>query len=141
MIVKNEVELHQESVKYIKEVLGMYTEIDRLDDTKHFKNPIIHIYPMQDTYDVNGELRGYIDAIFFNLHLYDTENKTVWKSKRPHDAIIPFMRNATFSQIKIFKDLSTLIALDGVYRVNGSFQAFEVEKIQYSIYAERRKKE
>lgn len=129
MIVKNEVELHQESVKYIREVLGMYTEIDRLDDTKHFKNPIIHIYPIKDTYDVNGELRGYIDSIFFNLHFYDTENKTVWKSKRSHDAIIPFMANANFSQIKIFKDLSTLIALSGNYRVNGSFQAFEIEKV------------
>jgi hypothetical protein len=92
------------------------------------KNPIIHIYPKYDTYNADGELEGYIDSLFCDIHVYDIERMTKWKSKRTHDGIMPFA-NLNIDQIKIFKDLSTMICLQGEYRLSGSSTAFSVGKI------------
>ncbi|MED3562382.1 hypothetical protein [Bacillus xiapuensis] len=127
MIVKNEVELHQNSVDYVKEVFSMYTEV--YDLNKHIKNPIIHIYPVEDTYDQNGELNGYIDALFFKMNIYDTENMTVYKSEKLHDGILPF-DNLHVSQIKIFKDLSTMIVLRGKYTITDNHLAVDIYNIK-----------
>jgi hypothetical protein len=124
MIIKNEIELHQKSVEYIKETLGQYTEVDSLDTVE---NPIIHIYPIKDTYDKDGELDGYIDALFFEAHIYDTKNMKVCKSKKLHDGIMPFA-DLFIPQIKVFKDLSTMIVLHGKYNI-GRYTAMSIGKV------------
>ena len=126
MIIKNEIELHQESVDYAKRVLGGYLEVQHLEEV--LNNPILHIYPIEDTHDKDGNLDGYIDALFCNIHIYDTENRRVLKRSKLYDGIIP-QGNLSISQIKIFKDLSTMIVLHGKHRVNGCFQAFEISKL------------
>ncbi|PHA03034.1 hypothetical protein COE51_01440 [Bacillus pseudomycoides] len=126
MIVKNEVELHENSVEYLREVFTIYTEVDSL--SRAVKNPIIHIYPEEDTYDEQGNLNGYIDSLFMTVCIYDTDKMTVYKSKNLHDGIMPFgMLNV--SKIRIFKDLSTMIVLRGTYRINTSFAAIDIEEI------------
>ena len=126
MITLNGIEIHQNSIDYVKEIFSKYTETTELKST--YKSPIIHMYAKEDTYDEQGNLNGYIDGLFFELHLYDTENSTVWKSNRYYDGICPF-DDLRVSQIKIFKDMSTMIALSGLHEVNGSYQAFEVRKV------------
>lgn len=123
MIVKNEVELHQNSVDYVKETFSMYTEV--FDLNKGLKNPIIHIYPVEDTYNQDGELNGYIDALFFRIDVYDTQNMTVYKGTKLHDGILPF-KDLNVSQIKVFKDLSTMIVLRGKYTVSVNHTAVDI---------------
>ncbi|MFC8686031.1 hypothetical protein [Brevibacillus porteri] len=113
MKITNEIDLHEKSLDYLNSVFTQYTEIDRLPEI--IKNPIIHMYPKKDTYNYDGELDGYIDALFFELCIYDTDEMTVWKSKRLHDAIIPACKHIEIGQIKAFKDLSTMIVLNGHY--------------------------
>lgn len=114
MIIKNEINLHEKSIDYIKESLGQYSEVDNMSIVE---NPIIHLYPKKDTYTEDGELTGFIDSLFFEAHIYNTKNMTVWKSCKLHDGIIPF-DDINVSQIKVFKDLSTMIVLRGKYNVS-----------------------
>jgi hypothetical protein len=123
MIVKNEVELHQNSVNYVKEIFSMYTEV--FDLNKGLKNPIVHIYPVEDTYDQSGDLNGFIDALFFRIDVYDTQNMIVYKGTKLHDGILPF-KDLNVSQIKIFKDLSTMIVLRGNYTVSVNHTAVDI---------------
>lgn len=112
-ITTNEIVLHNKSVDYINETLTQYTKVERLSEI--IENPIIHMYPKKDTYDSDGELNGYIDALFFELYIYDTDKMTVWKSNRLHDAIMPACKHIEIGQIKVFKDSSTMIVLNGHY--------------------------
>jgi hypothetical protein len=64
-LLKNEVELHQNSVNYVKEIFSMYTEV--FDLNKGLKNPIVHIYPVEDTYDQSGDFERLL------LMLYSSE--------------------------------------------------------------------
>lgn len=127
MIIKNEVELHQDSIDYVKEVFSRYEEVDSLNKIIH--DPIVHMYPVEDTYDTNGNLDGYIDAVFFRVNIYDTTNMTVYKGIRLHDAIMPFEK-LRINQIKIFKDLSTMIVLRGDYQISLSFAAIDIEPVK-----------
>lgn len=126
-MVKNEVELHQESINYIHSTFSLYNEVNQLDVS--ITNPIIHIYPVKDTYDKEGELSGYVDALFFRVDIYDTENSTVCKGKKLHDAIIPF-EELRVKQIKIFKDLSTMIVLKGSFQISINFAAIDIVSVK-----------
>lgn len=124
MIVKNEIDLHRNSIEYINEVFKQYKEVNTFFDT--VIDPIIHMYPKEDTYDESGKLNGYTDAIFCEIHIYDTSNLTVYKSQRLHDSLNSFS-DLCVQQIKIFKDLSTLIKLKGTYKIN-FFTSLELRK-------------
>ncbi|WP_339193763.1 hypothetical protein MKY95_18685 [Paenibacillus sp. FSL P4-0176] len=125
MIVKNEVVLHEHSVSYMKRVFMQYSEIETLPSL--VENPILHLYPVKDTYELNGELNGYNDSLFFNLNVYDPVNRVSWKSKQLHDGIIPFSE-VMVQQIKIFKDLSTMVSLSGSYRLS-QMQGFSIGRL------------
>lgn len=106
------VPIHQQGEEYIKETLSLYKEVDRMHE---IENPIIHMYAVEDTHDPNtGELRGYSDSLFCEYHYYDTKNMEVFKT-RMHDAL--FLSEAPVSNIKVFKDGSTLVQF-----VNGKYE-------------------
>jgi hypothetical protein len=111
MEVGFKIPIHEESQEYLQRVFNDYEEVDRLFE---LNDPIIHIYPKQDTYNENGELNGYIDSLFAEYHFYDTVSKTVYKSKRLHDGLW-FGRDVNPRYIRIFKDGSTLLAFKGRY--------------------------
>lgn len=125
MIINNEVELHEYSVSYMKRVFMQYKEIETLPSL--VENPILHLYPVKDTYELDGELNGYSDSLFFNLNVYDPVNMVSWKSKQLHDGIIPFSE-IMVQQIKIFKDLSTMISLSGSYKLS-QMQGFSIGRL------------
>jgi hypothetical protein len=124
MLIKNEIQLFGDSEQHIKETFDMYEEVIEL---KIVKNPILHIYPKQDTYNSEGELDGYIDALFSKVHIYDTKNKTVHRSNKLHDAILP-TTDIKVLQFKVFKDLSFMIVMQGTYDFS-RYQAMNIEKI------------
>jgi hypothetical protein len=123
MIIKNEVKLHQESIDYVKKTLGQYKLVEKLED--EINNPIIHMYPVVDAYEEDGELNRSTDSIFFRVDIYDTIKMTVYKGKRLHDQVMPFS-DINVSQIKIFKDLSTLLSFYGKYTVSEDLQSVSV---------------
>lgn len=123
MIVKNEVKLHQNSIDYLKKTLGQYTVVEKLED--EINNPIIHMYPVEDTFNEDGEKNGGTDSIFFRVDIYDTVKMTVYKGEKLHDNVMPF-NNINVSQISIFKDLSTLLSFHGKYTVSEDFTSVSV---------------
>lgn len=102
--VKIEIDLHEKSEAYIKETFLRYTKTDDSPFLKTIKHCIIHMYPCSDTYQDDGELNGYSDALNFRVSIYDIENMTVYNSSF-HDAIFTEVQ----CQVKYFKDLSTMM--------------------------------
>ena len=99
--------IEQESVDYLKEVFKEYKEVDKpLYEIKG--RCIIHIYPKKDTYEEDGELYGYCDALLCEMHIYDCNNELVYKTQN-HDSVYLDVPSGT----RIFKDLSTMLIIDG----------------------------
>ncbi|WP_029517984.1 hypothetical protein [Paenibacillus polymyxa] len=104
--MKLEVDITKNSEEYIKETFSSYEEI--FESPKAIMNRcVIHIYPHEDTSSEDGVLNGYTDALNFKVHIYDTGNNTVYKTKF-HDQIDSNLPCRT----RIFKDLSTMIIYD-----------------------------
>ncbi len=123
MNVKIELPIHNESVEYL-ELLALddYEQINELPENIEGRC-VIHMYPYEDTNNGTEGGNGFIDAFNCELHIYDEENKTVFKTKR-HDQIdvkVP-------CKVRVFKDLSTMLIIDTPVRLfNG--QSFEVCKL------------
>ena len=101
------VQIEQESVDYLQEVFKEYKEVDKpLYEIK--RRCIIHIYPKKDTYEEDGELYGYCDALLCDIHIYDCDNKLFYKTQN-HDSVYLDVPSGT----RIFKDLSTMLIIDG----------------------------
>lgn len=99
--------IEQESIEYLEKVFKDYKEVNKpIEEIKG--RCIIHIYPVEDTYNSKGELRGYCDAILCDMHVYDCKNEIVYKTNN-HDSV---SINAP-CQTRIFKDLSTMLIIDG----------------------------
>jgi hypothetical protein len=126
--MKIEVPITKFSEEYIIATLGQYKEISELEPISG--RCIIHMYPKHDTVkDDNGDdLRGYLDAMNCDLHIYDVNKMTVYKTEY-HDAISLYDTNLSI-MVKVFKDLSTMIILDIRDKTKkikfGNFQAFDV---------------
>jgi len=103
-----DIKLHPKSEKLIKETFGWYTQVGQPIE-KINGRCVIHMYPTEDTYDENGELVGYRDALFFNVHVYDAENRICYIRNRA-DAITTGDVGVT---VKYFKDGSTMLVMDG----------------------------
>lgn len=101
------VPIEKESVEYLQKVFKDYKEVNKpIEEIKG--RCIIHIYPKRDTYEENGELSGFCDALLCEMHVYDCKNKLVYKTQN-HDSVylgVP-------SETRIFKDLSTMLVIDG----------------------------
>jgi len=122
--ITNSFIIHQKSVDYMDDVFGKYVQDQHFE--RYIQNPIIHLYPTKDTYDQDGNLNGYIDALFMDIHIYDTINMKKYLLKNK-DGIFGD-NNLTVSQIKAFKDGSTMIVLRGRYELfNG--QAIHIMKL------------
>lgn len=111
LLTFDDIVLHEESLKLIKDILGMYTEVKH-DDFKVINNPLIHLYPLRDTMNEDGELNGFSDALFFETRIFDPKNRTY--SICENDSVDTL--NADVYSIKIFKDGSTMIMFRGEYR-------------------------
>lgn len=122
MNVKIELPIHNESIEYLNLLeLDKYKELNKLPQNIKGRC-VIHIYPYEDTNDGSDCGKGFIDAFNCELHIYDEDNKSVFKTKG-HDEInvrVP-------CKVRIFKDLSTMLIIDTPVKFfNG--QLFEVYK-------------
>jgi hypothetical protein len=125
-LVQDEIPLHQDSVEYL-DILSKYEKVDEFK--KQFKSPVIHLYAKRDTYDENGDLDGYKDALFFECYIYEPDTMTVYKSPRLHDTVR--FNEATPNDVRIFKDGSTLLSFFGEVEVEllTSVHTWNVKKI------------
>lgn len=124
--ISHTIKLHQESINYLNRIFENYTET-QYNSGKVVENPIIHLYPVEDTYDENGELDGFVDALFTNIHVYDTESMEYYVLERRDG--IRFYNDVKVEMVRAFKDGSTLIQLYGKFLI-GSHQEVAVYKFK-----------
>ncbi|MBA2176875.1 hypothetical protein H0266_18505 [Halobacillus locisalis] len=100
--------LHQRSEEYLKDVFSAYSDGGELPLFHTLSGrTIIHLYPVADTVDEHGELIGLVDALFFEVNIYNVETMTFWSttSKDEIDLGIP-------CKARIFKDGSTVLIIN-----------------------------
>jgi hypothetical protein len=124
--MKIEIPIAKESEAYMQRVLSQYKEVNQMP-SRITGRTVIHMYPQRDTrrIDDEGKLDGFIDAYLCELHIYDIENQTVFKSRGWNDEVD--LTNVP-SRIRIFKDLSTMITIDTPVRLLNC-QSFIVSKL------------
>lgn len=110
MIIKNEINITEESEYKLRELFSRYKETEEQPEVIN-DWCVIHLYPKEDTINENGETNGYCDALFFDIHVFNCDNKTVYKARGWYDAIHVEKK----CELRLFKDMSTmLIFRDGV---------------------------
>ena len=113
------IKISEKSKKMINEVFSRYKEVELpsiLDGIKIDGRTIIHTYPTSDTQDDNDdELDGFIDALLFDVHIFDVDKSLVYKSKG-HDRIDYYGFNIISQEV--FKDGSTMIIIDTPVKIH-----------------------
>lgn len=119
MIVKQEIDLHEDSLLDIEFLKANYTEASEMPKQIEGRC-IIHMYPISDTRDGSKSLAGYHDSINCRYNIYDCDLCTVYKTNLK-DRLSPKMP----CRISIYKDLSTMVIIDGGCKFGGG-QEMEV---------------
>lgn len=101
------IKLHEQSIDYLNSVFKRYKKEENHERGITLDKCVIHLYPIKDTYDENGNLSGYADSLFFRADIYDIVNFKKY-SHEYHDSIL-FMNDTPHPIIKIFKDGSTIL--------------------------------
>ena len=122
--MKIEVQLSAKSQEHIDFLIKAYKEVYECPKQINGRT-LIHIYPKSDTINDNdGHSSGFYDAINCEVHIYNTDNMTVFKTKH-HDQIeleVP-------CRTRIFKDLSTMLLIDCPVTF-GNCQSLEERKVR-----------
>jgi len=125
--MKIEVPISEDSQEYARKVLSQYEEVT--EPIKEIESRcVLHLYPNHDTMiDEIDEITGYIDALFCELHVYDVQNRKVYKHKYCDGVITNGVLNQS---TRIFKDLSTMIIIEEPVKIS-YYTAVEVESPKY----------
>jgi hypothetical protein len=119
--VKQEIIILEESFSNIKEVYDRYT-LSNEPLPKSIENwCVIHTYPCEDTLDEDGNLKGYRDSLFFNIKVFDVENKICYVPSRNYDGI----RIEKPCNIRYFKDLSVMYVFHNGVKID-NYQELEL---------------
>lgn len=104
--------ISKKSKKMIENIFSRYNYNRKRKCPKIFNNgAIIHIYPTRDTLQDNGDIAlGYVDAILFDVHVYDTTKLEKYVISERDGILFEVL-----VETRIFKDLSTM------YIINESF--------------------
>ncbi|WCS68211.1 hypothetical protein Goe21_01010 [Bacillus phage vB_BsuM-Goe21] len=121
------VAIQPESVDYMNNLFSCYTEENNVPHRLTINNPVIHMYPKEDTYGEDGKLYGFIDVLRFTVDIYDSEKKIVYRDNRLRDVIKT--NDSKIKNISYFKDLSTMISFDGKHMLLPNYIELLVEKI------------
>ncbi len=105
--VSGEIELSQKSLSYINYIKEKYTEVEEYTPTKEV---IIHLYPTEDTSTDDDFLRGYSDALFLKVKIYDPGKSTVVILENKDEIDLRNFEGYK-SVVRAFKDKSTMIWL------------------------------
>lgn len=112
---------------YAADIFLKYCEVDAVGHILTFKKGcIIHMYPVCDTLDEDGDLTGYADAFICDVNIYDPSEKTVVKLVNKDLAGFKDLD----VNVRIFKDFSTCITVSGAVKIY-LFQALEIVPIGY----------
>ena len=114
-------EITKKSQQYLDEIFLDYVEVNSLPKELYGRT-ILHLYPVRDT-DNGKELDGFVDALFFDLHIYNCETMTVYKTDCK-DQIRIDVPCAT----RIFKDGSTMIIIDSPVAIH-LFQSVDIQPV------------
>lgn len=122
--VSGEIELSQKSLSYIDYIKEKYTEVEEYTPTKE---AIIHLYPTEDTSTDDDFLRGYSDALFLKVKIYDPKKSTVVILENKDEIDLRNFEGYK-SVVRVFKDKSTMIWLKSNKNINISMgQSLEIK--------------
>lgn len=129
--MKIEVPISKDSEEYISKVFSAYEEVDE-PITEINRKCVLHLYPKEDTViegedNLKGNLKGFIDSMLCELHVYDVGNGKVYKHRYCDGLFI----NGVLSQsTRIFKDLSTMVIISEPVDIS-YYTSVEVESPNY----------
>jgi len=110
-----DVPLSKDSKQYIEDTFKAYEEVDEKLTQLNGKT-IIHLYPVEDTMmDGIDNIKGFIDALFCEVHVYDVTNRKVYKGGYCDGVSI---RDINSHSLRIFKDLSTMIIIEEPVKIH-----------------------
>ena len=118
------VKMTEANKNLVKSIFAQYTKVDKYPNIIT-ERTVIHIYPTHDTYDEEGELRGFSDCLFSIYRFYFTESKTYYEFINKDGIDFEGMR---MIRVRVFKDNSTMIILSQQYTIN-NFQCLCIEAI------------
>jgi len=126
MLLKKEWKIMEASKRYldIEKEFG-YVPTDELNPSTRY---IIHMYPMEDTLDEEGNLNGFRDSLFFTCKVFNPKEKTVYTMQYKDAIMVSDDINVT---TKCYKDGSYMLEastkIKGKNICIGNFQALEVK--------------
>lgn len=134
--MRNEVEICNKSKDTIEDTYNLYKKRDFNGDEVFNKRLIIHLYPNEDTInDENEESCGYEDVLISKFRIFDIEKRIEYIGSLFCDEVYICDNDKKLSvKIRIFKDGSTMIIIDGRCRII-SGQAVGI----YSVQADKEK--
>lgn len=119
------IDISKKSEAYIEKVFSQYEFMDGVLPKKLRGRTVIHLYPTIDTKnDENDDLLGFEDALLFDVRIYNNKKKYVIYGRDQIEI------NTPDSRIRIFKDGSTMIILDGEIELE-VFQSLEIHGRKY----------
>lgn len=139
MIIKQEVQLNKQMFHFMQDREGhflgtgeyTYTENPEMDLNIIINKCVIHVYPKEDTVDVEGNLNGYADSILTDVVVYNQETLE-YRVLSEKDNI----RIEARCQTRIFKDLSTAYIFNEpvkVDRISTTVTVHSLENYRHSI--------
>ncbi len=102
------IKLNDKDGEDVISVLAKYKSIDKPLDVYSHKS-LLHIYPTADTYDKDGKLNGYRDSLFFELHVYNVNTMTVYKTENKDGVNFD---NIPIRGVRVFKDGSFIVMIN-----------------------------
>ena len=108
-------EICNKSKDLIENTYNLYKKRELKGDEVFDERLIMHLYPNEDTMnDENEESSGYEDALISKFRIFDAENATEYTGTFFCDEVYICDDDKKLSvKIRIFKDKSTMIIIDG----------------------------
>ncbi len=86
----------------------------------------LHIYPKKDTLQDDGERLGIFDSYLSEIHIFNTDNNTVYVLPRLYDNVD--IQVSKHINVRYFKDLSIFIEVPGPVRIKAD-STFQIQEI------------
>lgn len=120
--INQSVEIFDHSFNIINEIYSMYTKSENPIPKEINGWCVIHTYPIKDTItNEDGNCEGYQDSLFFNIKVFDCENKIYYSPTKEYDGL--FIKKDC--RVTYFKDLSVMYVFHNGVKI-GNFQALEL---------------
>ena len=122
-----DVKLTETSTGMIKDIFARYKKAEGDLPDGLTGRTIFHIYAKSDTINQDGDLEGFEDSLFFTLKVFNMVSMSYWEVRNRDSVELDRYGFAIGADIRIFKDGSTMIIVDGDIEICW-YQAVEISR-------------